>query len=118
MKSLSTHNIKIKKGDNVFVITGKDKGKTGIVQKVMHKNNALAITGINVAKKHLKPSKKNPHGGIVDMVKPINASNVLVFCPNCSKPARIGYKINNDQKERVCRKCGVNLDVKEKNVKA
>ena len=110
--------MKLKKGDNVFVISGKDRGKTCVIQKVILKNDKIAVTGVNVAKKHLKPSRKNPHGGIVDMVKPIHASNAMIMCPCCNKPARISYKINQTRKERICRKCKVNLDVKETNAKS
>lgn len=118
--------MKVKKGDNVLVISGKDRGKSGIVQKAIPSNNKVIITGINIAKHHLKPSRKNPHGGIVDMVAPIDASNVLVVCPHCSRPVRSSYIKKENLKERICKKCRGNLDTKptsgaktkEKNVKS
>lgn len=110
--------MKIKKGDNVFIITGKDRGKSGIIQKVIPEKNKILITGINIAKHHLKPSRKNPHGGIIDMIAPIDSSNVVVICPHCSQKSRVSYRIKDDLKERICRKCQGNLDIKEQNVKA
>lgn len=115
----------IKKGDNVMVISGKSRGKVSVVEKVLIKEKKVIITGVNICKKHLKPSKKNPHGGILDMAKPIDISNVMIFCPQCSKPVRIGYKITGKAKERICVKCKGNLNInvaaktgiKEQNVK-
>ena len=115
----------IKKGDNVMVISGKARGKISNVEKVLVKENKIIVTGVNIAKKHLKPSRKNPHGGILDMAKPISVSNVMLYCPHCSKPVRIGHKITGKSKERICVKCKGNLDistatktgVKEQNVK-
>lgn len=110
--------MKIKKGDNVYVIAGKSKGKQGEVTKVLTKNSKLIVTGVNMAKHHLKPSRKAPHGGIMDMPAPIVSSNVMVMCPHCSKPVKVAYKITGDNKERICRKCSGNLDVKETHAKA
>lgn len=110
--------MKIKRNDNVFIISGKDKGKTGKVEKVLISKNQIAVTGVNISKKHLKPSKKNPHGGILDIVKPINVSNAMVVCPHCGKATRVANKITNNKKERICKKCAGNLDAGAKNVKA
>lgn len=110
--------MKIKTGDNVLIISGKDRGKIAPVEKVFPKIEKLIITGVNIHKHHLKPSRKNPHGGIIDMPAPISASNVQMVCPHCSKPVRIAHKLTEKTKERICRKCQGNLDVKEKNVKA
>ena len=113
--------LQIKKGDNVLVIAGKDRGKIGIIQNVLPGKNKVIITGINIAKHHLKPSRKNPHGGIIDMNAPIDVSNVLMVCPHCGKAIRIAHRQSGNVKERICRKCQGNLDttpVKEKNVKA
>lgn len=115
----------IKKGDNVMVISGKSRGKISAVEKVLVKEGKVVVTGVNICKKHLKPSRKNPHGGILDIAKPVNVSNVMIFCPHCSKPVRIGYKITSKTKERICVKCKGNLDIntsvktgiKEQNVK-
>lgn len=97
--------MKIKKNDNILVISGKSKGKSGIVSKVLVKENKLIVIGINVSKKNIKPSKKNPHGGIIDIHLPIAVSNVAIVCPSCNKPTKIAYKISGKTKERVCRKC-------------
>lgn len=108
--------IKVKKGDQVYVIAGKDKGKRGVIQKVLIRQNKVLITGINLSKHHLKPSKKNPHGGIVDMVAPIDASNVMVICPRCSKITRVGKLSPSKENKaggRKCLKCQENLDIKE-----
>jgi large subunit ribosomal protein L24 len=102
---------KIKKGDNIMVISGKSRGKVSTVEKVLVREKKVIITGVNICKKHLKPSRKNPHGGILDMAKPIDVSNVMIFCPQCSKPVRISYKITGKSKERVCVKCKGNLDI-------
>lgn len=115
--------MKIKKGDNIMVITGKDRGKQGLVEKVFLKSDKVVVTGANMAKHHLKPSRKNPHGGIINMPAPINVSNVQLVCPHCGKPVRVAHKINAKTKERICRKCQGNLDMKltgtkEKNAKS
>lgn len=108
----------ILKNDNVLVITGKDKGKQGQVTKVLRKKDKVLVQGVNVAKKHLKPSRKSPHGGIVDMPVPIWASNVMIVCPHCGQPVKPAYKITAKEKERICRKCQGNLNVKETDAKA
>ena len=120
--------MKVRRGDNVLVIAGKDRGKQGVIQKVFPEDNKLVVTGLNLAKHHLKPSRKNPHGGIMDMPAAMNASNVVVICPHCNQPTRVAHKESNQAKERVCRKCQGNLNtaetpsttvkVKEKHVKA
>jgi large subunit ribosomal protein L24 len=103
---------KIKTGDNVLVISGKDRGKTGLIEKVLTKNAKVLIAGVAIAKHHLKPSRKNPHGGIIDMPAPISASNVMLVCPHCGKAVRIAHRVSDTMKERICRKCQGNLDTK------
>lgn len=118
--------MRIKKGDNVMVISGKDRGKTGAVEKVFVKKDKVLIPGVAMAKHHLKPSKKDPQGGIITMPSPIVSSNVMIVCPHCSKPVRIAHRVSASMKERICRKCQGNLDtktqvttkVKEKNDKS
>ena len=102
--------MKIKKNDNVFILAGKDQGKTGIVEKVFPTEGRLLVKGIAMAKKHVKPSKKNPQGGIIDINLKINSSNAMVVCPSCSKPTRIGAKVLDDHKIRICRKCSQSLE--------
>lgn len=102
--------MKIKKGDNVLIIAGKDRGKRGTVEKVIPKIGKIIVSGVNVAKHHLKPSRKNPHGGIMDKLAPVEASNAIVICPRCGKPTKAGYQITESKKIRICRKCKESLD--------
>jgi large subunit ribosomal protein L24 len=94
--------MKLRKNDKVIVILGKDKGKTGAVTAVLPKENKVVVENINVAKRHTKPSKSQPRGGILDITKPIDASKVMVLDPQTGKPARIGYETKADgSKERI-----------------
>jgi len=102
--------MKIKKNDNVIVLAGKDNGKTGVVEKVFPSTGRLVVKGIALAKKHIKPSKKNPQGGIIDINLSINASNVLIVCPSCGKPTKIAYNIKDGKKTRICKKCSQSLE--------
>lgn len=104
-------SISIKKGDTVFVKSGKDKGKTAKVKMVLPKKNKVVLERINIAKKHTKPSRKNAQGGVVELEKPLNCSNVMVYCPKCAKGVRVGVKILKDKtKSRFCKKCGEIMD--------
>ncbi len=99
--------MKIKKGDTVEVIAGKDIGKKGKVLMVMPKENRLVVEGVNRAKKHQKPNRKLPQGGILNIEKPLQASNVMLVCDKCKKITRIGKKVlEGQEKVRVCKKCG------------
>ena len=102
--------MKIKKGDNVRVITGKDAGKSGIIEKVFPGEGRIVVKGVALAKKHVKPSKKNPQGGILDINLKINSSNVMINCPSCGKTTKIGYKLTDGNKIRICKKCGASLE--------
>lgn len=94
--------MKLRLKDKVLVISGKNKGKKGEVIKVLPKTNSVVVEGVNVAKKHLKPSNQNPKGGIVEITKPISASKVMIIDPKTNKPARVGYTVSkNGKKERV-----------------
>lgn len=97
--------MKIKKGDTVKIIGGNDSGKTGEVLMVIPESSKIVVKGVNVVKKHMKANQNTPHGGIVDKTLPINISNVQLLCPNCAKPARIGYKIGEAGKSRICKRC-------------
>lgn len=103
-------NLHVKKNDLVAIISGSEKGKTGKVQKVLIDENKVILEKMNMAKKHIKPSKKNPQGGIVEIEQPISASNVLLFCSKCNKGVRTGKKSLKDKKVRVCKKCSEVLD--------
>ena len=102
--------LKIKKGDNVIVITGKDKGKTGEVTKVLVQENKVIVSGINVAKRHTKPSQESA-GGIVSKEMPIQISNVAYVDPKTNKPTRLGIKLDkNGRKVRFAKKSGEVVD--------
>lgn len=97
--------MKIKKGDKVKIMAGKDKGREGKVEKVYSKSDKIVIPGVNVYKRHIKKNDQMPQGGIVDVPRPIDASKVMLVCPKCGKTTRIGYKVEKNKKLRVCRKC-------------
>ncbi|MGQ9797797.1 MAG: 50S ribosomal protein L24 [Ignavibacterium sp.] len=89
---------KIKKNDTVMVIAGNDRGKTGKVLKVFPKESRIIVEGINLRKRHTKPSQKNPQGGILEKEAPIHISNVMIIDPKTNEPTRIGAKIILDEK--------------------
>ena len=101
--------MKIRKGDNVQVLSGNDKGKTGEVLEVIPGTQKIIVKGINVRKKHVKPRKQGEEGGIIPVECAIHASKVNVVCPKCGKATRIGYEIEKDQKVRVCKKCNTKI---------
>jgi large subunit ribosomal protein L24 len=103
-------HVKIRKGDQVRVMTGKDRGKEGRVLAVYPKTNRLLIENVNVVKRHMKlraaRGRSGQEGGIIPKEAPLHASNVQIICPSCG-PTRVGYKLRDDgTKVRVCRKCG------------
>lgn len=93
----------VKKGDKVMVISGKDKGKTGTILAAFPKKDRVIVEGVNVVKKHSKPSQANPQGGIFDKEAPIHVSNVMVVDPKTNEPTRIGYQVV-DGKKSACSK--------------
>lgn len=96
----------VKKNDTVKVISGDDHGKEGKIIKVLYKDNKIIVQGINLAWKHLKRSADYPHGARIQKEAPINVSNIMLVCPNCNKPTRIGFqKSPTGQKTRTCKKC-------------
>lgn len=100
----------VKKNDLVEIISGKEKGKTGKVLKVLAQDQRIILEKLNIAKKHVKASKQNPQGGIIEIEKPMAVSNVLLFCAKCKKGVRTGVKVLKDKKVRVCKKCNESLD--------
>jgi large subunit ribosomal protein L24 len=101
--------LRIKKGDRVRVLSGKDRGKEGNVTRVLPAKGKVIVDGVNVAKKHQKPTRSTMQGGIIDRDMPLDASNVAVLCPK-GHPTRVGYKVDADgTKTRVCKKCGGDL---------
>ena len=99
----------IVKGDKVIVISGKDKGKTGVVQKVYPSLNRVVVEGVNIRKKHKKPTQANPEGSIVEVYAPIDASNVMIEDPKTKKPTKVGHKVVKGKKVRVAKKSGTVL---------
>jgi len=97
--------MKIKKGDKVKIIYGKDKGKEGKVDRVYPKNNTALILGINIYKKHIKKNDQFPQGGKVEIPRPIDLSKVMLICPKCGKTTRVGFKIEKNKRLRYCKKC-------------
>ena len=97
---------KIKKGDKVVVLSGKDKGRTGEVAKVMPKEGKVIVSGINVATRHKKPSQENPQGGLERKEAPLHVSKVAIADPKTGKPTRVRFEIRGDKKVRVAAKSG------------
>lgn len=97
--------MKLKKGDKVRVVSGKDKGREGKIEKVYFNQNKALVPGINIYKKHIKKSEKVPQGGVVELPRPILDSKLALICPRCGKLTRIGKKVENGKKFRKCQKC-------------
>ena len=98
--------MKIKKGDKVRILAGKDKGKTGKVLQVFIDRDKISVEGINLLFKNMRPKKQGEKGQRIQFPAPLSISNIVLVCPKCNKPTRIGYKIlENKKKVRVCRKC-------------
>ena len=99
--------LKIRKGDRVRVLTGKDRGKEGEIMRAIPDKRKVIVEGVNVAKKHQGPTRSTQQGGIIDRDMPLPVANVALVCPSCGKPTRVGYKFDSSgQKVRVCKKCG------------
>lgn len=103
--------MKIHKSDNVIVISGNAKGKTGKILKVFRDTRRVIVEGVNITKRHTRPSQKNPKGGIIQKEASVAASNIMVICPKCNEPSRVGRKqvtdVSSSRKQmmRVCRNC-------------
>ncbi len=101
--------MKIKKGDNVKILSGNDKDKTGEVLEVIPKKNKIVVKGVNVRKKHVKPRKQGDEGGIISVECPIDSSKANIVCAKCGKATKIGYQEEKGEKVRICKKCGEKL---------
>ncbi len=104
--------MKIKKGDKVKVIAGKDRGREGVVDRILPKKKAVVLPGLNIYKKAVRPKKEGDKGGVVDVARPLDVSKVMLVCPKCHRPTRVGYrtvtlkgKAKKQEKNRICRKC-------------
>jgi large subunit ribosomal protein L24 len=97
--------MKFKKGDSVLIIAGKDKGRTGKIIKSIPKELKILVEGINLKKKHVRPKKQGEKGQVVEIPAVIDISNVKIVCPKCGKATRVGYAIEGENKNRICKKC-------------
>ena len=103
--------MKIKKGDRVKVISGKDRDKEGVVLHAFPKEKRVTVEKINIVRKAMRPTQQNPQGGITSIEAPINVCNVMLVCPECKQATRVAMRINEDGKKvRVCKKCGKDID--------
>jgi len=106
--------VRIRKGDEVEVLAGKDRGKRGTVQEVNPDAQRITVAGVNIAKRHTKPNpQRNVKGGIIEQPSPLDVSKVMIVCPHCGKPTRIGHRTDDGEKARVCKRCGEEIVVKE-----
>lgn len=101
--------MKIKKGDNVIILSGKDKGKDGKILQAMPRIDRVVVEGANIRKRHIRPKKQGEKGQIIEVEAPMHVSNVMLVCKKCGKSTRVGYKLNKDSKNRVCKKCEATL---------
>ncbi len=97
--------MKLKRNDEIIVIRGKDKDKKGKIEKVISRENKVLVPGLNIYKRHMKSRTQNKPSEIIEITKPFSVSNVALVCPNCHKKTRVGYKIENKEKIRICKKC-------------
>jgi len=99
--------MKIRKGDTVLIISGKDRGRKGKALEAFPKEGKVLVEGINLMKKHQRPRRAREKGQVIQLPKPIDVSNAKLICPKCGKPTRVGYKLLEDRKKyRICKKCG------------
>ena len=103
------NNLHVKTGDNVMIISGKDKGHTGKVLQVSPSENKVIVEGQNMVTKHVKPRRQGEQGGIVKREAAIASCKVQVVCPKCGKGTRVAHKVEGGKKTRVCKKCGAEL---------
>ena len=98
--------MRIRKGDQIIITKGKDRGRKGKVLKSFPRDGKILLEGLNMKKMHRKPRKQGEKGQIVEIPSPIDVSKIKLVCPKCGKPTRVGYRIEGENKTRVCKKCG------------
>ncbi|MBD3329059.1 50S ribosomal protein L24 [Candidatus Dojkabacteria bacterium] len=103
-------NMKVRVGDKVKVLYGKNRGKTGNVLRVLKSKGMVVVEDVNVYKKHIKGNNRDVESQIAEIIKPVAVSKVMVICPNCEKPTRIGFKADKDGKVRICKKCNKEIE--------
>ncbi len=102
--------MRIHKGDTVVVLSGKDKGKKAEVVRAIPTHHKVILEGVNVAKRHAKPTRATQQGGVIDKFMPVHVSNVALVCRSCDGPTRVGYRVGDDGvKVRICKKCEAEL---------
>lgn len=104
------NNLNVKKDDTVKVICGKDRGKEGKILRAIPETERVVVEKVNLIKKAMRPTQQNPQGGISTLEAPIHVSNVMLVCPKCNKPTRVGHRIEDGRKVRVCKKCDKAID--------
>ena len=102
--------MRLRVGDTVQVMAGKDRGKRGKIEHVILREEAVVVEKVNRWKKHLKPTRRYPQGGIIEISRPIRAANVMVVCSHCGKLTRVGSRLVGDRKLRICKRCGKAID--------
>ncbi len=100
---------KLKKGDEVMIVSGKDSGKKGKIEKVFSKTNKVLIAGVNQYKRHLKARSQKQPSEIITITKPLPVSNVILICPKCHLKTRVGFRLEKDESKRICKKCKTEL---------
>lgn len=101
---------KLKKDDNVVVISGADRGRRGKILSINTTKGRVIVEGVNKRKKFLRANQENPKGNLVNIEFPINISNIMIFCEKCKKGVRVGVELKENSKTRICKKCGKSLD--------
>lgn len=107
---MSQVKLHVRKGDTVYILTGKDAGKRGKVLQALPSRRKVVVEGVNVVKRHSRPTKALPQGGIVEKEAPIDSSNVMLVCTKCNKPTRVAKKLVDDKYYRACKRCGEIID--------
>lgn len=101
----------VKKDDKVYVLTGKNAGKTGKVLKVLPEDGRVIVEGVNMSVKHKKPRGRSQQGGLINQESPVSSSNVMLVCSKCNRPSKTGSRLENGAKVRFCKACGETIDV-------
>ena len=115
---MSRNKIHVKKDDQVYVLTGKDAGKTGKIIAAYPSKGRVIVEGVNIATRHVKPKSQHQQGGIIRQEMPIDASNVMLVCPKCKRPSKMGVKVvENGDKVRYCKACEATVSVISKSKK-
>ncbi len=110
MTKIKVKNARIKTGDTVKILLGKDRGKTGKVMAVLPEQQRVLVEGVNMIKKHVRPRRSGEKGQRVSVAAPLHISNVQVVCPACKKSSRVGIKREAGERQRVCKKCQAVID--------